>query len=92
MLKFDIVLEQSGVNELPEECKSYELTVEDKDKLNKAFEKFMDVSATKTFELCGGSITKTQIARELEPLRKDWAAGMAEAGTLGDFIEMMTSI
>lgn len=92
LLNMDIVVEESGLDNISDDCQSYVLTADDKAKLNEAFDKFMDVSASKTYELCGGAITKTQIARELEPLRKSWSEGLSGAATLGDFVEVMESL
>ena len=92
LLNIDIVIEESGVADISGDCLNYVLTNADKEKLNAAFDKFMTVSADKTFELCRGTITKTQIARELEPLRKSWKEGLAGATTLGDLAEVMQDI
>ena len=86
-LNFDAAIEEAEVDQIPDECLGYVLTAADKTKLSETMDKFLGITLDKTYELTGGKITKTQITRELDYIKKGWANGLEKSKTLGEFVE-----
>ena len=82
----DVVIDESGIEDLADDCGDYVLTADDKARLNAACDKYIDTMAVKTVELTKGSISKAQAARELDPTRDAWKKAVGKAKTIADFV------
>ena len=91
-LSIDDAVSESGLEDISDDCAGYVLTEDDKTRLNAAFDKFIDAMAERTVQLCGGSISRAQVARELDPTRNAWKKGLSKAKTLGDFVYELEDI
>ena len=70
--------------EVPEECLSYTLTKDDKKRIQKSLDGFVDAMINKTYELTGGMMQKSQIDQMMGYPKKTFKQMIDQATTLQD--------
>ena len=91
-LDFDQAMNKFGLDEVPDDCKEYVLTKEDKKKVITSLTGFMDAMSDKIYKLAGGMVSRDMINSEFAPMKSNLRKAVNSATTLGDMLDNINSV
>lgn len=88
-IDWEKAVEKSHADDVSDAALKYKLTSSDKKRMEEAIDEFADAVASKTYEMAGGIVSKTDIKAQMELYLKPVNNMINNSETVGDMVKAM---